>query len=181
MAQKKEIYQLKVTLRHVRPPIWRRLQVPSDIKLGKLHEVLQAAMGWNNSHLHQFVIGRDCYGIRHGVEFDGEVLDENRYKLAQVAGKSARFTYEYDFGDGWDHQIVVEKILAAEPKVRYPRCLAGKRACPPDDSGGPHGYSDFVDAFADPAHRRHQEVRDWIGDSFDAEAFNLDEVNELIR
>jgi hypothetical protein len=127
----KSIHQLKVTLRSVRPPVWRRLQVPSTISLGDLHFVLQAAMGWEDYHLHLFSIGGETYADdRVEGPWGGRQKDEDRARLDKVAPLGARLRYEYDFGDGWEHDIVVEKVLPPEPGVTYPRCLTGRRACP---------------------------------------------------
>ena len=140
------IYQMKVTLMDSKPPIWRRIQVPSDISLSKLHHILQAVMGWTDSHLHQFVAGDKIYGVPD-PDYGFEVINERRVKLSQMAkGEKAKFRYEYDFGDNWQHQLLVEKVLPAEPGVHYPRCLTGKRACPPEDCGGVWGYSTFLEA-----------------------------------
>ena len=131
-----EVYQLKITPRDIKPPVWRRVQV-KDGTLGKLHAVIQACMGWTNSHLHAFDVGGQQYGE---PDPDGmlETADERKVKLSQVVARGhKKFSYTYDFGDSWDHTIQVEKVLDPEPGVRYPRCVAGKRACPPEDCGGP--------------------------------------------
>ena len=175
------VYQLKVTLKGSRPPIWRRLLVRADTRLAKLHDILQVAMGWTDDHLHQFEVG----GRRIGVpRRDGwaEVEDERRVRLGEVApGERARFTYEYDFGDSWEHQIVVEKVRPTEPGAAYPVCLAGRRAGPPEDVGGVWRYEVFQEAIRDPAHPEHDELREWVGGAFDPEAFDLEEVNAALR
>lgn len=179
-----DIYQIKVTLRGSKPPIWRRIQVPSDINLGKLHRILQVVMGWYDSHLHQFIMGGTYYGEPDpdyramGMEMRGE----KRVKLDQIVrGEKSRFRYEYDFGDSWEHELLVEKILPPEPGVRYPVCLKGKGACPPEDVGGVWGYSDFLEAIKDPRRPEHDDMLEWVGSEFDPEAFDLDEVNEALR
>jgi len=183
MAKTKEtagVYQLKITLKDVKPPVWRRVQV-KDCTLGKLHDVIQTCMGWEDYHLHTFEIAGEQYGA---PDPDGmmEVHSEARVKLSQVVDQGlTKFTYTYDFGDGWRHAITVEKMLEAEPGVRYPRCIAGKRACPPEDCGGPWGYGDFLDAISDPKHERHEELLEWVGGEFDPEAFDLETVNEELR
>jgi hypothetical protein len=141
------IYQIKVTLRSVKPPIWRRLLVDANANLAQLHEAIQMAMGWGGYHLHEF----ECFGEQYGPpsyenEFGTEpVLDERKAKLSSVlGGVGAKATYQYDFGDDWVHKIVVEKVLAPEVGREYPVCVAGKRACPPEDCGGPWGYQDMV-------------------------------------
>lgn len=181
ITAKTKIYQLKIQLRTVRPPVWRRVLVPADITLGELHDVLQIAMGWTNSHLHEFEVDGARYGVPDpdwGME---EVLHESRVKLAQVAAEGTRLRYGYDFGDGWEHEVTVEKVLSPEAGTRYPRCVAGRRACPPEDVGGPGGYEDFLAALNDPSHDQHEHFRHWIGGSFDPADFDLAAVdNELV-
>jgi Plasmid pRiA4b ORF-3-like protein len=187
MARKKSaasaiIYQIKVTLENSKPPIWRRLLVPANLTLGDLHYIIQIAMGWTDSHLHQFIIGEKYYGVPH-VEMDMglEMIDEEKVKLAKViTGEKFKFRYEYDFGDSWTHLILVEKVLDAEPGKPYPICVTGKRHCPPEDCGGVWGYADFVEAMANPKHPEHKNMKEWYGEDFDAEAFDLDEVNQML-
>jgi len=172
------IYQLKISLRDARPPIWRRLLVADTTTLAKLHEIIQIAMGWENYHLHQFITDRTFYGKPSTDDWD-EVLDERKYTLAQIAPTlRQKFQYEYDFGDGWRHDVLVEKILAPEPKQKYPVCIKGKRACPPENVGGVWGYEEFVAAIQDPAHPEHDSYLDWVGGEFDPEAFALAQINE---
>ena len=174
-----QVYQIKVTLDDSKPPIWRRLLVPADLSLGDLHEIIQIAMGWTDSHLHQFIIGGTYYGVPHPDMED--TVDEDRAKLARIIpGEKFKFRYEYDFGDSWTHTILVEKILPAEPGHPYPICVTGKRNCPPEDCGGIWGYADFVDAMADPKHPEHESLKEWYGEDFDPEAFDLDEVNRIL-
>jgi hypothetical protein len=175
------IYQLKVTLKGSKPPIWRRIQIASNISLAKLHRILQTAMGWTDSHLHQFVVGGTYYGTPT-PEFDFEVEDEGKIKLSQAApGVKKKIVYEYDFGDGWEHEILVEKILQSEPGVRYPVCLAGKRACPPEDCGGVWGYESLLEALRDPEHPEHNDMLEWVGGDFDPEAFDLDSIKQDLQ
>jgi DNA invertase Pin-like site-specific DNA recombinase len=175
------IYQLKITLKDVRPPIWRRVQVASEKTLGKLHQIIQEAMGWSNSHLHTFVIGGMEYG-QPMPEYDFNVRNEQRVKLSQViAGEKFKFLYTYDMGDSWDHEILVEKVLPADPQVRYPVCLTGKRACPPEDCGGVWGYAEFLEAIRQSDHSDHAAMLDWVGGKFDSEFFDLNSVNRLLR
>ncbi len=168
---KQIIYQLKVTLRESKPPIWRRLEVPGNTSLAKLHDILQIAMGWTNSHLHQFEVNKQFYSDpTFGLE---DTLSEKRITLADLGLQSKmRFSYEYDMGDDWQHDILVEKIVDPEPGVRYPRCLTGKRACPPEDCGGIYGYDDVLDAIGDPQNPEHDEWLTWLGGEFDPEAFD---------
>lgn len=174
------IYRIKVTLRHVAPPVWRRVEVPADIKLGKLHRVFQIAMGWTDSHLHAFRAGRESYGIPD-PEFPGDMENERNVRLDRIAVQGDKPIYEYDFGDGWEHEMKIEKTVSAEPAVRYPRCTAGSRACPPEDCGGPWGYEHLLEVLRDPKHEEHEEMREWIGGEFDPEAFDLGEINEALR
>ena len=175
------IYQLKITLRGSKPPIWRRVQVPGDITLYKLHQVIQVAMGWDDEHLHQFTADGIDYG-ESAPEWGMEVKSERRAHLNQVApAEKARFTYEYDFGDSWDHEILVEKILPPEAGVHYPNCIKGKRACPPEDCGGIWGYEELVAAIRDPEHPEHEEMLEWVGEDFDPEEFDLEEINAELQ
>lgn len=173
------IYQLKVTLLGIRPPVWRRLQVRSDIRLARLHEVLQVAMGWTDSHLHQFQIAGQYYG-EPDDEFGMPTVNEQRVRLNQVAGRGASFLYEYDFGDSWQHRLLVEQELEPTPRQRYPVCLDGKRACPPEDVGGTYGYAEFLAAIKDPQHEDHAQMLEWIGGQFDPNAIDLAAVNHQL-
>jgi hypothetical protein len=175
-----QVYQLKITLRDMKPPVWRRVQV-KDCTLAKLHGILQTCMGWDRYHLHAFDIGGEQYSE---PDPDGmmEAEDERKVKLSQVVAQGyKKFSYTYDFGDNWDHAIQVEKVLDPEPGVRYPCCVAGKRACPPEDCGGPWGYGDFVEAIQNPKHERHEELLEWVGGEFDPEVFDIEAVNEELR
>jgi len=177
------IYQLKITLRDSKPPIWRRVLVPGDIALGELHYVIQIAMGWYNSHLHQFIVG-DLYYSNPSFgldEYAGNVKSENRAILSRiVSGEKFKFTYEYDFGDSWEHTILVEKILPPDPQRKLPVCIKGKRACPPEDIGGVWGYDTFLEAINNPEHPEHAMYREWIGGDFDPETFDLDAINRRL-
>ena len=183
-AQKKPadttIYQLKISLADTKPPIWRRVQVFSSTTLQELHFIIQESMGWYNSHLHQFLIDGVEYG-KPAPEYDFHVTDEAKIKLSKVVGgEKVKFLYTYDFGDGWDHTILVEKILPRDPKVIYPICIKGKRACPPEDCGGPWGYVEFLEAIQNPSHPDHDDMLEWIEGAFDPEEFDLDEVNQRL-
>lgn len=175
------VYQLKVTLLTVRPAVWRRVLVPTDVSLRRLHRILQIIMGWTDTHLYEFEAGRTSFGDPD-EEASPDLRSARGAKLSAVApAAGARLRYEYDFGDGWEHDVVVEKILEPAEGVRYPVCVAGKRACPPEDCGGPYGYAEYLEAIGDPGHPDHGEKLDWIGPGFDPEAFDLDEVNMLLR
>ena len=216
MTRNKQIFQIRITLNRTKPPIWRRVAVPSDITLGQLHEVIQIVMGWMDCHLHQFTL-RDkslirknpdvitrmmegggnwwnklftaTRGIRvfvprttpFGDEMDMEGEDENTVTLGQLCPKVKRkLIYEYDFGDGWEHTVEVQKIVEPEPGVEYPVCLAGKKACPPEDCGGVYGYYEMLEALANPRHAGHEELLEWLGDEFDPDAFDLEEINAIL-
>jgi Plasmid pRiA4b ORF-3-like protein len=170
------VHQLDVTLNDIEPRIWRRIEVPSSITLAALHDVIQRAMGWQGYHLHQFEIGDTVYGVDDGEGWGPDAVDENRARLADVAPEGTVFTYEYDFGDSWQHSIKVVQV-AAPATTSYPRCVAGERACPPEDCGGAWAYAELVEALADPRHEQHGELLEWVGDSFDPAEFDLAQVN----
>lgn len=179
--QRIKAYQLKVTLMDAKPPIWRRLLIPSATTLGMTHRVIQIAMGWTDSHLHQFVADGVFYG-RPDPDYDfDEVMDEDRYKLSQLLKREKdTIIYEYDFGDGWRHKVTLEKALFVEADTPLPQCIKGKRACPPEDIGGVWGYAQALEAMADPEHPEHQDYKDFVGENFDPEAFDLDEASALL-
>ena len=171
------VYQLKITLTGTKPPIWRRIQVPATIKLADLHDVLQVALGWTNSHLHQFEQAGQCWGMAEHEEL--EESDESRMRLNKLLkAPGDKMKYTYDFGDDWRYTVVLEKILPGAP-MKTAQCVGGARCCPPEDVGGVYGYYDFVEALSDPAHERHEERLEWAGD-FDPEAFDVNEVNAVL-
>lgn len=186
-ANRSDAYQLKITLSYTNPPIWRRLLVHSDINLGLLHAVFQVAMGWTNSHLHHFIIGKDRYADPRMNEerfMDEEPdLDEWKTSLATaLSGKQSPFLYEYDFGDSWQHLIEVEKIHGFNELFgTFAKCLEGSRACPPEDCGGVSGYEDLLKIIQDPKHEEHESMIGWVGDSFDPDAFDLVRINTFLR
>jgi len=169
-------FQIKVTLRDIKPPIWRRLLVAPEIKLDRLHDVLQVALGWTNSHLHQFETP-EGYFANPAFELE-ETQSSTKATLKSVLyGAKSSIRYEYDFGDGWDHQILLEKIVELdESYVAY--CLDGARARPPEDCGGPWGYGDLLAIMKDPKHPEHESMSEWVGSGFAPEAFDAEEVND---
>lgn len=172
-----KIYQIKVTLKYSSPPIWRRLLVPSSITLAQLHRVLQAAMGWHNCHLHQFVAAGKYYG-EPDPQLDFEVIDERKVRLdSLLINVRNSLVYEYDFGDSWEHKIDLEKILPADPEMTLPKCIKCVRACPPEDVGGVWGYAGFLAAMADPEHPEHEYYKEWIGEGFDPVRVDIDRIN----
>ena len=178
------VYQLKITLRGVsKPPVWRRLAIRSDITLRQLHETIQRAMGWYECHLHVFSTGWEEYGAP-----DRELghADDRKVRLSRVLTEPGeRLSYTYDFGDDWEHDIVLEEVQRVVPGEVYPRCVAGKGACPPEDCGGAWGYADLKETLADPAHEDHEEMLEWLGldngADFDPKELSLDEVNARLR
>lgn len=185
MKKPSPIYQLKVTLAESKPPIWRRILVASDMDLGLFHNILQDVMGWTDSHLHQFTVHGVTYSapyedMAHGFEMDFK--DESKYKLSQLLKKEkASLTYEYDFGDSWQHKIVLEKILPHDDSMMIPSCIKGKRACPPEDCGGVWGYENLIAIIQDPKHPEYQDMREWLEEDFDPERFDLDEINDALE
>lgn len=185
MAAKKNrvLHQLKVTLQRIQPPIWRRILVWEDATLAQLHCVLQIVMGWEDYHLHEFVIGRRVYSMPDPEDklYERRVFDERRVRLGRVVPRvGTRFEYLYDFGDGWRHDLLLEAILLPDPETLYPRCLAGERCGPPEDAGGPNGYGNYLEALADPGHEEHENLLQWRG-PFDPEAFSLPAVNQQLQ
>jgi hypothetical protein len=176
----RHIYQIKITLDDVEPPVWRRLLVPGGYTLDRLHRAIQYAMGWQDCHLHSFEVDGEQYGEPDPA---GElsVHDELDFRLDALAAKGTRLRYTYDFGDWWEHDVLVEDVSPADPDERYPRCVAGARACPPEDVGGPEGYARFLAAIADADDPEHDEMADWIGRTVDPEAFDPDRVSTLMR
>jgi hypothetical protein len=180
------LYQLKVVLLGGEPPVWRRLQVPGDAKLDWLHAVLQVAIGWTNSHLHQFKVGEASYSdTRHyAAEFedDPEIFEESAFALWQIAPHEGDvFRYEYDFGDSWEHEITVEKILPNPAAASFALCLEGARACPPEDCGGIPGYEELCKILKNRKHPEHKRMKEWLGRPFDAAAFDREKANLWLR
>ena len=174
------IYRLKVTLRDIRPAVWRRIEVPADTPLFDLHRVLQGAMGWTNSHLHQFIHRGTYYGPPDR-DFGTPTVSERRTQLHDLFHRPKdRLIYEYDFGDSWEHDVVLEAIVEPQPSVRYPRVIAGQRACPPEDVGGFPGYAEFLEAIKDPHHEEHERMIEWIGGRLDPEEFDLIAANDRV-
>jgi hypothetical protein len=175
------IYQCKISLKGIIPPIWRKFQVRSDITLYRLHLVLQSVMGWQNYHLYEFAIEGVLYSEPSDEEWY-KAKNARQVKLNRVIeGAGSKFIYLYDFGDDWQHALKVEKVLPPNPDIRYAVCLAGGRACPPEDCGGTWGYMNMLEALKDPKHEEHASFLVWLGGGFDPEAFELDRVNTELR
>jgi len=178
------VYVLKITLEESTPPVSRRVKVKSGISLAVLHDVIQTAMGWTDSHLHQFIAGKTCYGTPD-PDFDDygmEMLDEQDFTLRELAPtKGSKLKYEYDFGDGWMHLLKVEQVTTDEPGFSGAECLSGGNACPLEDVGGVWGYAELQETLKDPEHEEYEHYRQWAGPDFDPAAFDLKKVNASLR
>jgi len=169
--------QFKIELKYIRPPIWRRFVVPDNFTLGQLHDVIQVTMGWQNCHMHAFHFGDVRYTSQQASDMDME-KEETVFLSRVIKRPKHKFEYEYDFGDSWMHEIIVEKMLPIDPKTKYPACLGGARACPPEDCGSFPGYCDILEALKAPKKSEEQEERlEWLSDDYDPERFDLDAVN----
>jgi hypothetical protein len=185
-AQKpaKQIYQFKITLLGIKPRVWRRIQV-TDGTLEDLHWHIQGAFGWNNSHLHDFDVGPDRYGIPSMLDMEEmpECKDSTKTLLSDILpsdGNQFAFKYTYDLGDNWEHEVLLEGVVTAPRKIKYPVCLEGERACPPEDCGGPGGYERLLEVLADPAHKEHAHYQDWVG-YFDPKYFDARDATAAMR
>lgn len=174
---KPSVFQLHIALQEVEAPVWRRVLVPSDVTLSELHLALNEAMGWTNSHLHQFIFGKRVFGDPD-FDQDGEFEDERPVRLDELVSAGDRFTYEYDFGDDWMHEVVVEKKLPFDPRYVYPVCIGGARACPPEDCGGPPGYERLLEALLNDD---NDELVEWVGGVFDPDGFDVNRTNQALR
>ncbi len=174
------LLQIKITLKGIRPPIWRRFLVPEGLSLSDLHDVIQKVMGWWNSHLHQFVYRKKRYGMPDpDWDFD-RIIDDSTVALKDLSlSPKDKILYEYDFGDGWEHELRVEKILPAEGRLS-PVCLKGARACPPEDCGGSWGYASLLEAFKNPEDEAYASWKEWLPKNFDPEHFDLDGINSRL-
>ena len=181
---KERAVQLKISIKNSTPPIWRRVLVKSSISFYELHYTIQIAMGWGIFHLYEFKIGNYRIGIIND-DFDeleyvnSSVIDAQEITLEEVLSKGEvkSFTYEYDFGDGWIHSIVVEKTMPLEPDTYYPVCIKGKLACPPEDCGGLYGYYNLLEIISNKKHPEHMEMLEWLGGRFDPNEFEVDDAN----
>lgn len=176
------VFQIKMTLRGIDPPIWRRIQT-KDCTLEELHALIQVTMGWEFDHLYRFDIGGVEYADPGMASFD-DVEDACDTRLSDVLptrNRRPRFDYEYDFGDEWNHQLIVEERFPPKEGVKYPICVAGQRACPPEDCGGPYGYSNLVETITNPDDPEREERLEWLGGEFDPEKCDLKAVNNKLR
>ena len=174
------IYQIQIVLVNTKPKIWRRLLVNSDILLVDFHRIIQTSMGWTNSHLHQFNNGLTSYSPE---EFEVEDTNDSRkVKLKTILKKEgSKILYEYDFGDGWIHDIILEKIINEEDKGQIPMCIKGKGNCPPEDCGGPFGYMELLKTISNPKHEDYESMMEWLGGEFDPDFFDLNQINQQLK
>ena len=178
------IARLKITLDNVKPAVTRRIEVPLAIRLDQLHLTIQAAMGWTDSHLYEFRIRDIGWGIPDPEwDYRSGPLDARKATLLTVLEDTGAktFKYLYDFGDGWQHTIKIERISPADPNATYPILIEAIGRCPPEDVGGPPGYEEFLDAIADPEHERHAEMHDWCGEDFDPLAVDASQISQALR
>jgi Plasmid pRiA4b ORF-3-like protein len=175
--------RLRIQLNEVDPVVWRRLLVPGKVRLAKLGQMLLAAMGWNNSHLHAFRVGDTSYGMQDDDDddFPDDEIDEQSVTVLQALRELQTFTFDYDFGDGWEHEVVIEELIHSGTGLKFAVCLDGERACPPDDVGGPGGYVVFLEAIADDDHEEHHDFLEWVGGSFDPAEFDVANANALLQ
>ena len=174
LAPAASIYTLKISLREIKPAIWRIVEVRGDTTLATLHRVIQAAMGWQDYHLHLFQVGALNFGVPSDEDFGERTLDERKVTVSALLSKAGnKLIYTYDFGDDWEHEVKLEKVTAPVSRTRYRRCIGGSRACPPEDSHGPYGYMQMLEALRDPKHEEHEQWAEWAPKDFDPEAFNL--------
>lgn len=176
-----DLLLLHIELKWIEPAIWRRVAVPESITLGKLHTVIQVAMGWENGHLHEFEIADKKYGIPDPDGWGPPVHPEARKTLIKALSGEKTFLYLYDFGDGWEHQITLEKVLPTSACPQVPYCIDGANACPPEDVGGGGGYAEFLDAMADPDHPEHEAMTEWYGEDFNPTAFDIKLANKWLK
>ncbi len=174
------VFRLRVTLGEVVPTVWRRLLVPGSVRLAKLHGMFQAAMGWTDSHLHSFTIGAQLFGM-HFDDYPEDEIDEKEVTVLRAIDEHRRFSYEYDFGDSWEHEVVVEELTRTSRGLKYAVCLDGQNACPPEDCGGVGGYTELLEVLADPGHEDHDHFLQWVGGRFDPTWFDLVATNVALQ
>ena len=180
-----QVYQFKITLKDIKPLIWRRIQVPKTYTFWDFHIAIQDVMGWYDCHLHEFEILNSLSGTKTMIGIPNEDEDFANYKTLPgwkqkisdyFLKENQSANYIYDFGDNWIHKIILEKILPKENNITYPLCIKGKRACPPEDCGGSYGYEDFLKIIGDPENEEYEEMLEWVGGEFDPEYFNSKRV-----
>jgi len=170
------VIQIKITLVESNPQVWRRVLIPLHFTLQQLHEVIQITMGWQNSHLYSF----DISGVEYGEDLEDineEIKDAQKHKLSDILTDKKQFFYLYDFGDDWQHEIIIESILKKENNYNYPVCIAGQNACPPEDSGGIYNYQEILETLNNKNHEDHLEIITWLGGFFDPLTFDPNRIN----
>lgn len=177
------VYVLKITLVGSKPPIWRRLRISGDATLAKLHDAIQIAMGWEDAHLFEFMVGRERIGggawAMDGADSDNECA---RVRIRELLPRvKSKVKYIYDFGDNWTHEVLLEKVEAPDPERAPVECVAGKGACPPEDCGGIWGYYNLLESIANPDDEDHEESKEWLGESFDPTAFDIEAANKALN
>lgn len=183
MPRTPAVYQIRITLQDIQPPIWRRIQVWEDITLAQLHTILQTVMDWEDYHLHQFLIGKRIYSVPGPDDdlYEFTIIDESRERLSDVVPRvGTTFTYLYDFGDNWRHDLLLEAITMPEAPGHYPQCIAGERRTPPEDVGGGSGYERYLEALGDPDDDEHEDMLHWRG-PFDPDIFPIESVNDKLH
>ncbi len=178
-------YQIQIALRKFQPKIWRRILVSPDLLLTDFHKIIQTAMGWTNTHLHQFIKNRKYYAKKLEDDYfwdESDNVDYSKLRISDLLKKEKdKVIYEYDFGDGWEHDIILEKILPEEENVITPICIKGKNNCPPEDCGGVWGYVNMLEILENPDHQEYKELIEWLGGKFDPTYFDIDDINEALK
>ncbi|MFH1121928.1 MAG: plasmid pRiA4b ORF-3 family protein [Bacteroidota bacterium] len=181
----KATYQIQISLQSSKPKIWRRILIPSDMKLSDFHKVIQTSMGWTNSHLHQFIKDGNYYLLKMKDDIFWDDMDNVDYKKMKVSDlltfEKEKMVYEYDFGDSWYHDIVLEKIHPFQKDQILPVCIKGKMNCPPEDCGGVWGYLQMLEILSQPGHEEYNSYLEWLGEEFDPEHYNQEEINAMLR
>lgn len=182
-----DIIQLKVTLQDTEPRIWRRVLVDRGTVFFDFHHILQIAFGWKNSHLFEFRYN-NCKISEKSEDFDEDEFGDSTFidsifvaLGAFLIKENQKFIYEYDFGDSWQHEIIVEKFLPADPKQKYPVCIGGEMSCPPEDCGGTHGFEQLLKIIADKKHPEYKDMMTWVGKKYDPKYFDKDAVNKKFK
>ena len=179
------VYQVHIALLHTQPKIWRRLLAPPHFTLRRFHQAIQIAMGWTDSHLHEFCVGKQIYGAPDADNDPFGITrrkDERHVLLREMLPRiGSKAFYTYDFGDSWEHEVSLEKLRKFDPGMIYPVCLAGEMACPPEDCGGLPGYYALLEALRDPRHEQHEELLEWVGEGYDPVSFSLERVNRVLQ
>jgi len=176
-----KVYQIQISLTNSKPEIWRKILVQPNLSLANFHMTIQIVMGWDNSHLHQFIKNKTFYTRKMEDDMTWGDLNNVDYKGLKISdllkNENDKIDYEYDFGDSWHHDIVLEKILDTSEKTKYPTCIDGKLACPPEDCGGIWGYSDLLKVLNNPGHKDYADLLDWLDGEFDPNYFNIEKTN----